>query len=208
MEPLSSTLGIGAVVFATTNIDDLLILSAFFSNPAYRVRQIVVGQFLGMAALTVASGVCALFAFAVPDAWLGLLGLAPLGLGLRGLWGLWRGEGEDEGREDASEDRPGTWTAGFKALAVAGVTVANGGDNLGVYIPLFSSGAGRIPVYAGVFAVMTAAWCAVGFWLVNNPLIGERIRRYGRVTLPFVLIALGVWILSRSRELLPGFGGS
>ncbi len=47
-----------------------------------------------------------------------------------------------------------------KVVAVASVTLANGGDNLGVYIPLFSSSPAH-PLHA-VNKVMTGAWCALG----------------------------------------------
>jgi len=87
-------------------------------------------------------------------------------------------------------------------LAVAGVTIANGGDNLGAYIPLFASTPNAIPVYASVFAAMTAVWCMFGYLLVNNRFASSVIRRYGRVTLPFVLIALGLYIVSGAAVLL------
>lgn len=45
------------------------------------------------------------------------------------------------------------------------------------------------------FAVMTGLWCAAGFKLVNNALIGRHIRRYGHIILPVVLIVIGAWIL-------------
>ena len=67
-----------------------------------------------------ASAACALFAVVVPEGWIGLLGLIPLGLGLRGLWMLRRGE-EEADVEDAESPRD---MQRFKALAVAGVTVA------------------------------------------------------------------------------------
>jgi cadmium resistance protein CadD (predicted permease) len=35
-----------------------------------------------------------------------------------------------------------------------------------------------------------------------NDLVGERLGRYGRLALPFVLIALGLWILADARSLL------
>ena len=69
-------------------------------------------------------------------------------------------------------------------LAVAGVTVANGGDNLGGYIPLFSSAPKLVPLYAAVFAVTTGVWCAIGYHLVHNALLGRRIQRWGRLALP------------------------
>ncbi len=85
---------------------------------------------------------------------------------------------------------------------MAGVTVANGGDNLGVYIPLFASNPGAIPVYAVIFAAMTGIWCAAGYALVNNPMAGSYVRRYGHLLPPFVLIALGAYILSDAMVLL------
>ena len=44
--------------------------------------------------------------------------------------------------------------------------------------------------------MMTGVWCALGYLLVNNEILGGAIRRYGHVVLPIVLIALGVYILS------------
>ena len=87
-------------------------------------------------------------------------------------------------------------------LAVAGVTASNGGDNLGVYIPLFASAIGAIPFYVIIFATMTAIWCCIGYGLVNNPWVGERIRRYGHGVLPFVLVGLGLYILSGALVLI------
>lgn len=190
MEDIVAALGVAALVFASTNVDDLLLLSALFSDPSFAPRQIIAGQFLGITALVLASVACALLAVAVPPGWIGLLGLAPLALGVRGLWAL-RRPPENDGPGEARAEMPGS-----RALAVASITIANGGDNLGVYIPLFSSARRLIPVYVTVFAVMTAVWCAAGYYLVNNRVVGERIRRYGRVALPFVLIGLGLWILS------------
>lgn len=50
--------------------------------------------------------------------------------------------------------------------------------------------------------VMTVVWCWLGHKLVNNRLLGEHVRRYGHVALPFVLVALGIHILWGARVLL------
>jgi cadmium resistance protein CadD (predicted permease) len=50
--------------------------------------------------------------------------------------------------------------------------------------------------------VITGVWCGLGCLLVNNKILGDRIRRYGQVALPIVLIALGAFILSGVRALL------
>lgn len=190
-----SQLGIGIVVFASTNIDDIFLLSAFFSDPHLRRRSVVLGQFLGIGALVVASAVAALLALAVPEGWIGLLGLVPLGLGLQRLFALRRAGTESEEQDTLAAEQSVERRTHSQVLAVAGVTVANGGDNLGVYIPLFASATGAIPVYAAIFAVMTAMWCWLADRLVNNRWVGERVRHYGHRALPFVLIFLGLYIL-------------
>lgn len=45
---------------------------------------------------------------------------------------------------------------------------------------------------------MTAVWCIAAYYLVNHPLVASRIRRTGRIVLPFVLIELGIYILVES----------
>lgn len=74
--------------------------------------------------------------------------------------------------------------------------MANGGDNLGGYISLFAKNFGHVSVYLAVFAAMTAVGRGIGYWLGRHRLIGHHIRGWGHVVLPFVLIGLGLWILS------------
>jgi cadmium resistance protein CadD (predicted permease) len=206
MDTFLSVLGIGVVVFASTNIDDIVLLSVFFADLQLRPRNIVLGQFLGIGALTCASLIAALAALMIPAGWTALLGLVPLGLGARRLLTLRRNPdakaaADEASQRQAKEQRIAQRTHS-QVLAVAGVTVANGGDNLGVYVPLFASAPGLIPLYVVLFAVMTALWCLLGYLLVHNRLLGQHVCRYGRVVLPFVLMALGLHILSGARGLL------
>jgi cadmium resistance protein CadD (predicted permease) len=189
--------GIGVVVFASTDVDDLLLLSAFFADPRFSTRSVVIGQFAGIGALVAASAIAALAAIAVPPGWVALLGLIPLGLGIQKLCQLRRDRGGDGDTLEVSE--PGTRS---QVLSVMAVTMANGGDNLSVYIPLFARDLRLIPTYAVVFAVMTAVWCGVGYALVNNRIAGQHVRQYGHIALPFVLVALGLYILSGALEAL------
>ena len=198
MSDLVAAIGMGVVIFVSTNVDDILLLATFFADPELERRHVVIGQLIGIGALVAVSAVCGLLAVAVPPAYIALLGVAPLLLGLHGAWRLWRARAEADAEGSRGDERRG----GAGIFAVAAVTVANGGDNLGVYIPLFSSSPRLVPVYVLVFAVMTLVWCVAGYYLVDNPLFGERLGRYGRVALPFVLIALGVWILADARSLL------
>ena len=89
----------------------------------------------------------------------------------------------------------GTW-------GVAAVTFANGGDNIGIYVPLFAgAGLARAGVIVAVFFVLVAAWCYAGYRLGSHPTVVEKIDRYGHVVVPFVLVGLGVYILVESGSL-------
>jgi cadmium resistance protein CadD (predicted permease) len=184
---------VGVVVFVTTDIDDLVVLAVLFADPQLRNRAIVVGQLLGIGALVATSAVSAAAALAIPSGWTALLGFAPLLLGLRKLLRDKAGKDEAIVHKGPQRTRENIYS---QTLAVSSITIANGGDNLGVYIPLFASAPRIAPLYALIFAAMTVIWCLIGYGIVNNPWLGQHIPRYRHIALPFVLIALGLYILS------------
>jgi cadmium resistance protein CadD (predicted permease) len=189
MESIPALTGIGIVAFVSTNIDDLVMLIGFFADAGYRPRQIVAGQFAGIAALIAAAFLGALAAHAVPSVHIGLLGLVPIAIGVKKLIVA-----------DVAEKEMGSLARGrAKIVTVAMVTVANGGDNISLYIPLFSVHSGsENAVIATVFLLMTALWCAIGYGLVGHRVLGLPARRWGAAALPYVLIALGLYILGKS----------
>ena len=191
-----------AVVFALTDVDDLVLLIAFFADPRLRAGAIVGGQYLGIAALTAVSALAAWAAIAIPPGWTALLGAIPLLLGLWQLWNLRRNLDDDESDESLEAERKVEGRLHSQLLGVAAVTIANGADNLSVYIPLFAADVSWLPLYVATFAVMTALWCALAHRLVRNRALGALLQRWGHVLLPIVLIALGVHILWGARVLL------
>ena len=202
MTSLVSLLSLAVIVFASTNVDDLFVLAAWWSNPQFRPSAIIGGQFLGIGALVAVSTVAAVAAMSVPAGYTALLGVVPVALGVQQLCAM-RRRGQTTATDANGIPPPANSSAASAVATVATVTIANGGDNLGVYIPLFASTPRAIPAYAAVFAAMTCLWCLASYLLVNNRILGEPARRYGRLTLPFVLIGLGFWILSGVRALLP-----
>jgi cadmium resistance protein CadD (predicted permease) len=195
-----SDLVLGVVVFISTNIDDVLLLAAFFSDPRMSTRAIVLGQFLGIAALVVASVLVAVMALAIPAAWVALLGIVPLALGLQKLWKLRDRGSTGEGANPRVAEQ-GAFP-GSQLLGVAGVTVANGADNLGAYIPLFAADPAAVVIHVATFFVLTGALCVVARGVVRNGFLALRLRRHAPLGLALVLIGLGVWILAGARELL------
>lgn len=193
------------VLFATTNVDDVFVLLGFFSDPKFHPRQIVIGQYLGIAVLYGVSVLASLLALVVPAAYIGLLGLAPIYLGARSLYSVWRGDDNDADESDGHRKAASRSTGNI--LTVATVTIANGGDNISIYTPLFATRpAIDIAVIGLVFTVLTAVWCRAGHWLVHHPALGAPLRRYGHRVVPYVLIGLGLFILYEANtfSLLPG----
>src|SRR5215472_1608619 len=80
---------LAVAAFASTNIDDAFVLLAFFSDRQFNVRQIVAGQYLGMTLLVAGAWGVAFAALALPTAYIGYLGLAPIGIGISRLRVAW-----------------------------------------------------------------------------------------------------------------------
>lgn len=180
-------------MFAVTNIDDLLILALFFGQAAGHrggAVRVVAGQYLGFGAILAAAIVGALGAGLLPEAAIPYLGLLPLLLGIRAGWTAWREHhSADDGEIPSAGDGPTMW-------AVAAVTFANGGDNIGVYVPVFATaGSSGLAVFAVVFLVLVAVWCAAGRYFATRPVIASTLSRWGHLVLPVVLIGIGLVIL-------------
>ena len=184
-----------AGLFAITNVDDIVVLSLFFGRSAGQhgaTTRIVTGQYLGFTAILAITVSAAYGATFLPESAIAYLGLLPLALGLWGAWQAWKHHRQD----DSGEQQPGNKQDGPKTLQVAAVTFANGSDNIGVYLPVFAkAGAAGITVYVAVFLVLVGVWCAAGRFFATRSAIASVIGRWGYILHPFVLIALGLFIL-------------
>jgi cadmium resistance protein CadD (predicted permease) len=204
MMDIPSLIAIGVASFAATNIDDIFVLMMFFSSSSssssltFPARQIVLGQYIGIGLLVAISALGSFISLAVPTYIIGLLGVVPIGIGVKKLIELRK---KDDDKATSSKHAVQEKNKSYLSfLAVAAVTFSNGGDNIGVYTPMFAkyNSASQITALVAVLMAMTAIWCITAYYLVNHPLVASRIRRTGRVVLPFVLIGLGVYILIES----------
>ena len=181
-------------LFIATNIDDIIVLSLFFARGAGQrgtTARILVGQYLGFAGILGASVLVTLGAGAfLPPEVIPYFGLIPLGLGLWAAWQAWRNRGADDDDEAKVEGKKvGVWT-------VAGVTFANGGDSIGVYVPVFLSvGPAAVVAYCIVFLALVAALVGLGKFVATRRPIAELLERWEHILFPIVLIGLGIFIL-------------
>jgi cadmium resistance protein CadD (predicted permease) len=232
---LSSTTIAGVSAFIATNLDDLLVLMLFFGRiNAQRSAQsrqnaqygpIILGQYLGFTILLIASLPGFFGGLVIPRAWLSLLGLLPIGLGIQAVIQNWLQRHEENAvhiatlaSAEANPSKSPDASLGAKpngqpkarffqrliplclisplSQQVAAITIANGGDNLGIYVPLLANqNWPQLGIMVLVFYLMVGIWCGLAAWLTQHPIVTRLIRKYGDALVPFVLIALGLFIL-------------
>ena len=76
---------IGVAAFVATNIDDIFVLMMFFSSLTFPVRQVVLGQYIGIGLLIAISALGSLVALVVPTYIIGLMGVIPIAIGIKNL---------------------------------------------------------------------------------------------------------------------------
>jgi cadmium resistance protein CadD (predicted permease) len=192
---LFALFGLAIALFVSTNIDNVFVLVGFFSDPKFRTRDIVIGQYAGIAALFGISVLASLLSLVIPRAYIGLLGIAPILIGAKKFLELYRRrEKTEETLQRHASPKPNG-----RPATVALVTFANGGDNVGTYAPSFALRSPfQITVIGLVFVGMTALWCFAAHSMVNHPKLGTPIRRFGHRVTPIVLIAFGILILQQA----------
>ncbi|CON60158.1 Cad superfamily protein [Streptococcus pneumoniae] len=182
-------------VYISTSIDYLIILIILFAQLSQNKQKwhIYAGQYLGTGLLVGASLVSAYVVNFVPEEWMvGLLGLIPIYLGIRfAIVGEDAEEEEEEIIERLEQSKANQlfWT-------VTLLTIASGGDNLGIYIPYFASlDWSQTLVALLVFVIGIIIFCEISRVLSSIPLIFETIEKYERIIVPLVFILLGLYIM-------------
>lgn len=192
--------------FIVTNIDDIFVLMLLFSQASSQAKasngrtvkgnriypkDIVIGQYLGFALLVLISLLATFGVTLIPDQWVGLLGLIPIYLGVKLLI---KGEDEDEGAILSSLNKFNKFY-----LSVAFITFANGGDNIGIYVPFFSTlNNNQLVITVVTFFIMVAVWCLIGYRLARFRYVSETLEKYGRWVIPIVFIGLGFYIMAEN----------
>lgn len=201
----AALVGVGIAAFVSTNVDDLLILMAFFATPRFTPFQIVLGQYIGMGSLIAVSLLGSLIALVVPRNLIGLIGLFPIAIGIKELLELHKKSNDDDNKDNEEEEEDelsrqrlqrSKKIAYLPFLTVAAVTFS-GGEEIGIYTSLFATNnmVSHIITLVSVVMVLTGFWCGLANYFVNHSSLAERFRRIAAKLFPFVLIGLGIYIL-------------
>jgi cadmium resistance protein CadD (predicted permease) len=211
MTELILTLSTGIAAFVATNIDDIFILVFLFSQTGklLRRRHIILGQYLGFSFLILASTLGVFSNYLIPQECIRLLGLVPIGIWFYYL--IKDRDNDDTG--DTIEDKFSvdefSKTKSFysslispQIFSIAAITIANGSDNISIYLPLFASA--KFPhflIIVAIFLILVGVWCAIAERLTQLPAIALLMSSYSETLVPCVLIGLGMFIVKESWSL-------
>ncbi|MBW4570833.1 MAG: cadmium resistance transporter [Tolypothrix carrinoi HA7290-LM1] len=203
MSELVTALFTGITAFSATNIDDMVLLTLFFSqvNATFCRWHIVAGQYIGFATLIILSIPGFFGGLIVPRPLIGLFGLLPILIGIKCLLNFEDASKENEG-ETAHNNSFLAKLTRMQVYSVAAVTVANGTDNISIYLPLFASSTWEsLLIILCVFFLLVGVLCYAAYKLTHNKAIALVLTGYGNKFMPFVLIGLGAFIVVDSGTL-------
>ncbi|KAF8220859.1 hypothetical protein L208DRAFT_1331411 [Tricholoma matsutake] len=190
------SVGVAGASFAITNIDDMFVLVTFFSeattSKTITPLKIVLGQYIGFTAIVIISLIGFGISYAISTEPIGFFGFMPLLLGVWRFLGLFYPTEEEESESSK--------IAGIKStLKVSMITLMNGGDNIGTYVPLFSQARrAEMAIYIVIYYILLGVWCLVAFLVMREKHILALAKKYMHMIIPFLYIGLGLYILIKS----------
>lgn len=197
MHPIAGTVATAAAAFAATNVDAFVLLTVLFTMARAgqtRAWRVLAGQWLVFVLLVVASGVAATAFTFVALRWVGLLGIFPIAIGIRGLITVWRKDKHGDDHDPRVTD---------SITAIVALTLPVCADNLSVYIVLFRSGSlADFAVTVGVFALLQAAMSTLAYTLATRKTVVQAMRGTETWLVPVIFLAIGVAIILRTGLIL------
>lgn len=180
-----TTLLLASLAYAATNVDNLLIMATLAAGRASRAA-VISGFVLASFAVLLISSLATFIEDLVPAAALGYLGFVPISIGVYLL--LFSGSSDDN-----ATSRAATWPA------IAGLLLANSSDTIFALGPLFaeSEDSARIGLTAG-FVLVTAVWLALILNVSSRVAASATLSRLGHWLAPWMMILIGLYILSDS----------
>lgn len=182
MHSLVTVVVVASLAFIGTMFDNFFAFAAqLIVTKRENYPRVAWAQALGvLTLLVIAAGVGSLLA-PIPTRWIGLLCVAPWAL----AWYSF------QHRHDPAKEQ-------FRrgAITTFTLTLALGGDNLAVWIPLLrANGVAKALVTAAVFAAFEVLFVVTAQSLASHPSVVQWGRKHGPTFIPWVYVALGALVL-------------
>lgn len=189
-----STLAVGIAAYASTNLDNLLVLVALLASPGLGRKAVMAGHAAGVAVVCLAIVVLAAMPEFADPRRVGLLGIVPLAVGGYRLLALLRQRGVPD---DGLPRRPrGSGLGQACALQISGSA-----DTLAVFGPLLiDTSAQARPALGLTFLASAAVMALAGLALADRRPITAALSRGGAWTAPAVMILVGIYVLADTAD--------
>jgi cadmium resistance protein CadD (predicted permease) len=181
MHTVVITIAVALGAFMGTMLDNFAAFSAQLAlTEPRRHERAMTAQVLGVLTLIIISAGVGSALAEIPLHWIGLLALAPLALAFH----AWKNR-----HQPARTVKRG-------AITTFLVTIALGGDNLAVWIPLIrADGLHRAVLTAGIFLLSDVALVALARFIVNRPRVIDLSAKIAPRATPLLYVALSVVIV-------------
>lgn len=182
MHSLSVIITVATLAFIGTMFDNFFAFAAQLAlTPIEHFKKVTIAQALGVGTLILLSAVASSVLFSVPTRWVGVLAVAPWALAAYG----WRHR-NDQARAHYRRGAATTYL----------ITLALGGDNIAVWVPLLrANGSEREVLTLALFAIWEAVFLVSARSLAVHPRVIAWGSRYSRILVPIVYVGLGILIL-------------
>jgi cadmium resistance protein CadD (predicted permease) len=186
-----------SVGIACSTFADLFILVTFFAEATTSANlsplKITIGQYLGFTIIVIISIIGFSVSLTLSSKPIGFLGLLPI---LLGVWKLLEVIFPTKEEEKAAKAK----IAGMKSIfKVSVITLINGGDIIGIYLPLFSQSRGaEIVIYVVIYYILLGVWCFAAWLLMRQKRVLRLVEKYMNWVIPFFYMGLGIYITVKS----------
>jgi cadmium resistance protein CadD (predicted permease) len=186
LESLVAIAGLVVAAFASTNVDNLLLLVSWMVAGGLSRRSLFGGYLLGMLAVLALAVVVGLAGYLFPLEYLGYLGIIPIFVGVKSLLAR-----QPEVVESSA--------LSGSTYAVAATQLSNGVDTVLIFAPLLADSLLEFDaVIALLFLLMIPLWFGLAQLLCRHVERIPGVARVGRWLAPAVMIMVGFYILSNT----------
>ena len=192
---------IAAGAFIATNLDNLILLVSLLARYQQQIPNVIAGYFLCVLILGAMGFAIGAAANLAPVEYLGLLGIAPITIGTIELIRMRQhGVGVIVSEDKSNETMRDAFTATLF------IQLANGVDTVVTFGALFTDSTRAVDMLiVFTIAAMAVTFVFVALSALRHPVFGEIMERYAYRVTPFILIAVGAYILvNTATDLMPG----
>ncbi len=194
-------IGVAAGAFIGTNLDNLLLLVTLRARYERQTRSVTAGYVTGMIVIGFIAVLIGKVGDFIPLAYLGLLGVVPMTMGVLALSKLFL---KSDTGQAVSSATPETPLAVFSTLV--STQLSNGTDTILAFSMLLADSKDTADYFlVPTFLAMIGVFSGLAYYLLKNGKLSRVLNRYGQYVTPVILILVGIYILSNTAtDLVPG----